>query len=402
MSDHTTEQTGSQLTFRIDLSDVLRRHVREAIRVIFDEELEGALGCSRYERTEERRGYRNGTESRRMILDTGPEELQVPRGRLFQPDGSTTEFRSRLLPRYARRTRRINETILGLYLAGANTRRMKRALKPLFGETHLSKSAISRVVKRLQALFTDWDTRDLSQENYPLVFLDGILLKVRLARRVVSAPVLVVVGVEPDGKRRVVGLRLAASEAGACWRDFVASLEKRGLPEPLIVVTDGHKGLAKARDIWPSAKVQRCTRHKQQNLIDHGPKHARSEMLRDYRGMITADDAETAHQRYSAFLVKWRRLCPPVARSLEEAGLDLLTFYELPKLLWRSCRTTNGIENLNREFRRRTKNQGSFSTEMAAVTLLYGLLAFGQITLRRIDGYRALPLFLLSHQAKAA
>jgi putative transposase len=130
--------------------------------------------------------------------------------------------------------------------------------------------------------------------------------------------------------------------------------------------------------------------------------HARRELKRDYDRIIYADSGLTARAAYDAFVKKWTTLCAPVARSLEEAGLDLLTFYACPKMLSKALRTTNALENLNREFRRRTKTQASFSTEAAAVTLLFGLVAFKQIALRTIDGHKELPAFLAKEWSQAA
>jgi transposase-like protein len=260
----------------------------------------------------------------------------------------------------------------------------------LLGKEHLSKSAVSRVVARLKEYFLRWQERDLSEESYPILYLDGLNLKVRLARRVISVPVLAVLGVTPEGQKQLVALRLAVSEASACWSNVIGSLQKRNLSDPLLLVTDGHKGLRKALENWSSVKVQRCTVHKLQNLLEHCPVHARAEMKRDYTAIVRATDGIAAREAYDAFLSKWRTLCPSVAESLEEAGLALLTFYEFPKAMWKSLRSTNSLENLNREFRRRTKTQASFSTESAALTLLYGLVAFGQITLRKITGYKAM------------
>ena len=143
-----------------------------------------------------------------------------------------------------------------------------------------------------------------------------------------------------------------------------------------------------------------CIRHKWENLKKHCPAHAHGELQRDWYAIVRADSAMDAREAYAAFLTKWSKLVPAVARSLEEAGLELLTFYDLPRSLWRSVRTTNALENLNHEFRRRTKTQGSFGTEAAGVTLLWGLVAFGQIRLRRINGCKDLPLLL--QQEKAA
>jgi transposase-like protein len=307
-----------------------------------------------------------------------------------------------VLPRYSRRTRQADEAILGAYLAGANTRRIRRALEPLLGQANLSKSAVSRVVGQLKELFASWDRRDLSHDRFAILYLDAKNLKVRLVRRVIKVPVLVALGVEPDGTKQLVALRLAVRESGASWRELVEDLQRRGLREPMLIVSDGHPGLAKAVELWPSSRVQRCTVHKLRNLLEHCPKHAHAELQRDYHRIIYARDAMAARGAYDAFVTKWRRLCPAVAKSLEEAGGKLLTFYELPRPMWRSLRSTNTIENLNREFERRTKTQASFSTEQAAVTLLYGLVAFGQIRFRRIDGWRHLNTVLEQHWKEVA
>ena len=390
------------IRLRQDISTLLRRRVLEAVEAVLEEELAEALGTGRYERSEERRGYRNGHETRRVTTEVGPQTLEVPRGRIVEDDGSTREFQSEVVPRYARRTRKVDEAILGAYLAGANTRRIRKALEPLLGSEHLSKSAVSRVAARLKGQFAEWSERDLSEEPYAILFLDGFHLKVRMARRVVSVPVLAALGVAPDGSKRLVALELAASEAAACWSRLVSDLERRGMASPVLVISDGHRGLTKAIEAWPQAQVQRCAVHKWQNLVKHCPAHAHRELKRDYDRIVYAKSGLTAREAYQAFVTKWKKLCPAVATSLEEAGEQLLTFYAFPKAMWKSLRTTNSIENLNREFRRRTKTQASFSTEEAAVTLLYGLVAFGQIQLRRICGYEHVAELIESQEDVAA
>lgn len=388
--------------FRQDLERQLREQVREAIEAVLEAELTAALGSGRHERTGTRTGYRHGATERTITTGAGPRQLRVPRGRVRQADGTPREFRSALLPRYARRTREVDAAILSSYLAGANSRRIRGALRPLLGEQHLSKSAVSRIVGRLKTLFATWQARPLEAERYGVLFLDAIHLKVRLARRVVAVPVLAALGVLPDGQKRLVALQLAASEAASAWGALLTDLQRRGLPAPRLVVTDGHAGLTQALAGWTTGRVQRCTTHKGRNLAAACPAHARAEMLRDYHAITHASDGLAARAAYDAFGQKWQTLCPPVVRSLEEAGLDLLTFYEFPEPMWKSLRSTNSLENLNREFRRRTKTQASFGTEAAAVTLLYGLVAFGQIRLRRIDGHQHLPAFLAKEWAQAA
>jgi len=398
----TSTSPATILQFRQDIEAQFRGKIREALEAALAEELAAVLGSQPHERTAQRRGYRNGAIARTITTPEGTRAVTVPRGRVVDRDGTTTEFRSELLPRYARRTREIDEAILGCYLGGVNSRRIRTALKPLLGERHLSKSAVSRIVARLKALFATWQDRDLSTERYAVIFLDGFHLKVRLAKRVVSVPVLAALGVAENGQKSLLQLRLAASEAEVTWSAIVTDLQQRGLAAPLLLVTDGNAGLKNALKQWEGVRIQRCTTHKLENLKAHCPQHARAEMKRDYDRIIYADDGLAARAAYDAFVKKWSTLCPAVAKSLHEAGLELLTFYAFPKETWKSIRTTNLIENLNREFRRRTKTQASFSTEAAALTVLYGLVAFGQIQLRKIDGYTKLPSFLEKEWKKVA
>ncbi len=164
MKKPTTISKESVSEYREFVQLRLRKRVLEAIEVVLEEEVDQALGCGSYERAEDRRGYRNGAETRRVTTSVGTRELRVPRARVRDEEtGETTEFRSELLPRYARRTREVDEAILGTYLSGANSRRIRKALKPLLGEEHLSKSAVSRVVSRLKERFEEWQNRALSE-----------------------------------------------------------------------------------------------------------------------------------------------------------------------------------------------------------------------------------------------
>jgi len=394
--------TTTILEFRRGIEAEFRQQIREALEVAMAEEITAALGLGRHERSTTRQGYRHGTVERTVTTPAGPRQVRLPRARLDRADGGSEEFQSQILNRYARRTREVDEAILGCYLGGVNTRRIKAALRPLLGSAHLSKSAVSRIVSRLKELFTTWRTRDLSGERYAIVFLDAVHLKIRVARRVVSVPVLAALGVNDSGQKTLLALQVAAAEAEATWGAVLADLQERGLPAPLLLVVDGNAGLKKALKQWVGVRVQRCTIHKLRNLEAHCPRHARPELKRDYDRIVYASDGLAARAAYDAFVKKWSGLCPAVATSLEEAGLDLLTFYDFPKPTWRAIRTTNTLENLNREFRRRTKTQSSFGTEEAALTLLYGLVAFGQIELRRIDGHQHLPAFLADAWQKVA
>jgi transposase-like protein len=373
------------------------------IAEILDEELAAGLGACRHERGPGRTGYRHGSSPPRQLMTSlGPVEIAIPRGRLKTATGMK-EFESQIVRRYERRTRRLDAALLACYFAGANTRKIKLALKPLVGGTALSKSAVSRVVKRLESLFKAWRDRDLSQESYPILILDAIRIAVRMARRVVKVPVQAVIGVNESGEKVLLELRLAPSESHKAWEGLVSSLVERNLCSPLLVLLDGNAGLIRSvREAWPGTKLQRCTTHKLENLMAKAPKHSHAELKRDFGAITHAENRSEAEKSYEAFLKKWRKLVPEVMVSLEEAGMELLTFYDFPSEMWKSLRTTNLIERVNEEFRRRVKTQCSFPTEASALVLLFGLIASGTIRMRKIDGYHRLKDVVVAAERKIA
>ena len=372
------------------LSEALRGRVREVILKLAEAELAEVLAAGPYQRNSERRGYRNGSRERWIRTGLGATVIELPRARLSE-GGQDKEWQSVLIERYQRRARSVDSALLGCYLSGANGRRIRGALSPLLRGAPLSKSAISRIVGRLQALFTDWRKRSLEEEAVVLLYLDAIALRVRIANKVVSAPVLVGLGVKADGQKMVLDLELLQSESSECWGGFIEGLVGRGLKRPCLVIIDGNKGLRAAVDRnWPGIEVQRCTVHKLRNLERHTPRHALEEVKSDYHRIIQAESLEQAKKAYREFVVKWKKLAPKVVGSLEEAGEELLTFYSFPNSQWKSLRTTNAIERLNGEFRRRVKTQGSLPSAQAAELLLFGLIISGQIHMRRIDGWKDL------------
>lgn len=390
MSKLTTADPAPQVR-SCDVTLALRVRVREAIEAVIEEELAAALGCAKGERSASRAGDRHGHGGgrRKVLTEYGPAELLIPRARLRNADGSTSEWHSSVLPRYQRRTQKVDAALLGTYLAGGNTRRLRTALAPLLGQDMLSRSAISRITGRLQSLFEEWRRRDLSQETLAVVYFDGIYLPVRLAKRVVKVPVLIALGVREDGQKVLVAMQLVSGETTVGWASLITDLARRGLAAPALVIVDGNPGLLGAlRKEWPQVKIQRCIKHKWENLKAHAPKHAHREMKRDYDAVVMADGLSAARQAYASFVKKWTSLCPSAVRSLEEAGTDLLTYYQFPRSQWKCLRTTNALERLNGELRRRTKTQGSFRQESSALVLLWGLVAFGQIKLRKIDGWK--------------
>ena len=368
---------------------VMRERVREAIEAIIEEELEAALGAASSARVgEDRRGYRHGTRLRTLATSLGPATIAMPRARLDAGDGATREWQSRVVPRYQRRTTRVDEAILGIYLAGTNTRRVKSALAPLLKGAPLSKDAVSRLVGRMSEDFESWRTRDLANEEIGYLFMDGWYPKVRIGKRRERVPVLVTLGVREDGEKVVLDMRIAGEESAVAWGEVVSDLVKRKLRAPVLAIIDGNPGLPDAlRQQWPKIEIQRCTVHKLRNLEAKVPRALREELCEDYRRMVYGKTVAEVEKGRTAFARKWKLRCPAVVRSLEEAGDELFTFLRFPKSQWRSLRTTNALERINEEFRRRTKTQASLPNEESVLLLLFGLLRSGKVKMRKIDGW---------------
>jgi transposase-like protein len=297
----------------------------------------------------------------------------------------------------------VNEAVMGVYLAGGNTRRLGGALRPLLKAAPLSRSAVSRIVGTLKGELEAWQARSLADLDVVYLYLDALALRVRSAGRVASVPVLAAVAVLADGQKQLLALELCGSEATAAWNGFLEALVTRQLKMPVLCVIDGNPGLRRAVGaVWPRADVQRCCVHKLRNLERKAPKHALAELRADFHRIVYAESAELARAAYAAFERKWAKRCPGVVRSLQEGGAELLTFYRFPKGQWKTLRTTNVIERLHEEFRRRVKTQGALPTEDAALVLLFSLVASGQIRLRRIDGWRRLPAVIREHLRSVA
>jgi putative transposase len=383
-----------ELFGRDRLAEALRGKVRAMIMTLAEAELAEVLAAGSYERCEGRRGYRNGKRQRSISTGLGATVIELPRARISEGE-LEKEWHSGLIARYQRRARSVDQALLGCYLSGANGRRIRGALSPLLRGAPLSKSAISRLVGRLEVLFTQWRSRSLATEAVILLYLDAIVLRVRIAKKVISVPVLVGMGVKEDGQKVILDLELFQSESSSCWEGFFEGLISRGLKPPRLVIIDGNKGLrAAVEKNWPGTAVQRCTVHKLRNLERHAPRHALEEVKSDYHRIVYAESLEQAKKAYRDFISKWKKLAPKVVVSLEEAGDELLTFYRFPKSQWKSLRTTNAIERLNGEFRRRVKTQSSLPDARAAERLLFGLIISGQIQIRRIDGWRDLKQVL--------
>jgi transposase-like protein len=392
MKDDSSKGAWRQADRRPDLDSIevgVRGRIRAWIEELVEAELTAVLGTEASERREtDRIGYRHGHRARTLATSLGPTTFDLPRARLRDEAGGTTEWRSAMVARYQRRTPRVDEALLGVYVSGTNARRIRSALAPLLRGTPMSKDAISRLTGRLAEDFAAWRGRDLGHDGVRYLFLDGWYPKVRLGKQRVRVPVLVTLGVCADGRRVLLDLRMVGEESAAAWREVIDSLVARHIGVPALAVIDGNPGLITAlRTAWPTIAVQRCTAHKLRNLQAKAPARWREEVSEDYRRMIYAESAAAVQKARGSFLKKWRLRCPPVAASLEEAADDLFTFVRFPSTQWKALRTTNAIERINGEFRRRVKTQASLPSQDAVLLLLFGLIRGGYIKLRALVGW---------------
>ncbi|MBP1290258.1 MULTISPECIES: IS256 family transposase [Bradyrhizobium] len=376
----------------------VRERAREFIEELIRGELDAALARPRYERSRKvgqegkpgMTGHRHGSRPRSLIGSFGPIEIAVPRARLNTADGKTTEWKSQSLRAYQRRTLAADALIASCYLAGTNTRRVRRALSALFAGA-VGKDTVSRVWRKVKSDWDAWNARSLANEPIVRLILDGTVVRVRLDRKATAISLLVVIGVRTDGQKILLAIKAMGSESTEAWRAVLDDLIRRGLRRPEFLIVDGAPGLEAAiAAVWDGVPVQRCTVHKHRNLLAHAPERLHEEITADYNDMIYAETREEIEARRKAFVRKWRLKHRAVADSLQEAGDRLFSFTRLPPSQWKSARTTNAIERLHEEFKRRIKTQTVLPSADTAAMLFWALLASGQINMRKVDGWKTL------------
>ena len=378
----------------------LRVTVRGFIETMIEEELDTALSRPRYGRRLELTaadnaaapivGHRHGHRMRSLTGTFGPTQIAVPRARIIGEDGKTAEWKSKSLRAYQRRTKQAEALIAGAYLSGTNTRRVRRALSAVF-KGAVSKDVVSRTWRKVKGDWDAWNVRSLKDEPIVRLILDGTVVRARLDKKATSISLLVAMGVRQDGQKVLLAVKNMGGESEAAWRALLDDLVNRGLKTPELVIVDGAAGLEKALTaLWSDMPVQRCTVHKHRNLLVHAPGRLHEEISADYNDMIYADSKPEIEARRKAFIRKWRLKCRAVADSVEEAGDKLFTFTRFPKSQWKSIRTSNAIERLHEEFKRRIKTQTVLPSAETAAMLFWALLASGQITMRKVDGWRSL------------
>ena len=248
----------------------------------------------------------------------------MPRARLNTADGKTTEWKSKALRAYQRRTLAADALIASTYLAGTNTRRVRRALAALFGGA-VGKDTVSRVWRKVKTDWDAWNARSLADEPIVRLILDGTVVRVRLDRKATSISLLVVIGVREDGQKVLLAIKSMGGESAEAWRAVLDDLIKRGLRRPEFLIVDGAPGLEKAiAAVWDGVPVQRCTVHKHRNLLASAPERLHEEIGADYNDMIYAATPEEIEARRKAFIRKWRLKHRAVADSLAGSGRPAL------------------------------------------------------------------------------
>lgn len=324
------------------------------------------LGAAPYERTEERTAYRNGTRDRELTTRVGKLTLKVPRHRNGQ-------FSTELFSRYQRSEQALVLAMMEMVINGVSTRKVELITEELCGEK-FSKSTVSALCKQLDPIVHAFRTRPL-KSHYPFIIVDALYLKVREDHRVQSRGLLIAVGINEDGYREIIGFQVANTETESSWGEFFVSLKERGLKDVHLVTSDNHKGLAKAvRRHFQGATWQRCQTHFSRNMLDQTPKALQPEMKEDLRELYEAVDLDSARKVRDQIIGKYETRAPKAAALLDEAFDDITAVLAVPLKYRKRLRTTNSVERLNQEIRRRERVIRIFPNEASVIRLMGALL----------------------------
>jgi putative transposase len=348
-------------------ADFVRTAVERLMQAIIDLEVEQRIGAGRYERTEARSNYRNGSRPRDWDTTAGTVHLRIPKLR----HGS---FFPALLEPRRRADRALVNVVAEAYVQGVSTRKVDELVQAL-GLEGIDKSTVSRLATTLDEEVRAFRQRALTQA-YPYLWLDATFPKVREGGRVVSMALMIAVGVDVQGQRSILGLDLGYSENGANWTEFLRSLVDRGLHGVQLVTSDDHKGLkAAVRSVLVGATWQRCTVHFTRNAVAQAPKQAQPAISAMVRQIFAQPDRQAAEEHLARTAQSLQPRFPKVATMLLDAEPDLLAHMDFPAAHWRQIRSTNGLERLNREITRRTDVVGIFPNREAVIRLAGALLA---------------------------
>jgi len=344
--------------------------IPELIRILVNqamqEERAHYLQAGEYERTAERKGYANGYKPKTVKTRLGEITFSIPQVR----EGG---FYPSVLEKGLRSERALTMTLAEMYVQGVSTRKVKEITEQLCG-FEVSAEQVSRATAQLDSVLQEWCERPLGEIRY--LYLDARYEKVRESSQVRDAAVLVATGIDPSGERQVLGVSVSLSEQEAHWKDFLKALKERGLQGVQLVISDDHQGLGAARRaVLGSVPWQRCQFHLQQNAGAYVPRQAmRSEVAADIRSIFNASDRKTADELLRAAIQKYVTSAPRLSAWLEENLSEGFTVFDFPLDHRRSIRTTNSLERINKEIRRRTRVVGIFPNPASCLRLVSALL----------------------------
>ena len=354
------------------LFEMIRANVRETVghylSGLMDVELTHFLGRDRYERCEGDPNHRNGSYPRDFTLKgVGEVGVKVPRDR-------KGEFQTEVLPRSKQYEDALREDMSVMFLAGVSTRTLALISERLIGRK-ISAGEVSKVSSHLTEAVETWRERDLSQEAIKYLFVDGTLFSMRVEGSVEKVPVLVAIGVTVDGHRTVLGLQAGDKESASSWRELFKDLKRRGLDGSTVTlgIMDGLSGLERVfMEEFSNAKVQRCQVHVARNVLAKVPRKLKKSIADEIRSIFYASSRKKALEFFKLFKAKWEKEIPSAVKCLENSLETCLTYLQFPEEEWVCLRTTNVIERVNKEFKRRTKPMEILAGERSC----YMLLAF--------------------------
>lgn len=372
--------------------DLIKSVVREVVQEILESEMDDALQAEKGERTSSRLGYRSGYYSRSLITRVGKLELRVPQDRQGR-------FRTEVFERYQRSEKALVSALMEMYLQGVSTRKVKAITEELCGH-EFSASTISRIVQQLDKELEKFAQRRL-EEPYPYVILDARYEKVREDGAVRSQAVLIAIGINWEGRRCVLGVELANRESASSWKELLLGLRRRGLNGVEFVVSDDHAGLRKAiAEVLNEAVWQRCYVHFLRNALDYLPRKADDDCLMELRWIYDRRNLEEAQRDVGVWLAKWSARYPKLCSWVEENIPETLSFYRLPRQHHKHLKSSNMLERLMEEFKRRTLIVRIFPNTASCLRLIRALAI--EMHENWIEATRYLNMEPLSEQKKEA
>ena len=385
-----TAAKGSWKELLLEDQDLLRSLMKQALEQVLDGEMSEALGAGKSERSEGRLGYRSGYYGRSLITRVGKLELRVPQDRQGR-------FRTEVFARYQRSEKALVHAVMEMYIQGVSTRKVKAITEELCGH-EFSASTVSEMVQKLDAELEAFAHRKLGEE-YPYLILDARYEKVRQSGTVRSQAVLVAIGINQEGRRCVLGVELANRESTTSWKDLLQGLRQRGLRGVEFVVSDDHAGLRRAiAEVLTEATWQRCYVHFLRNALDYLPRKGDDDCLMELRWLYDRRDLEEARRDLAAWLGKWTPRYPKLCLWVEENIDSTLSFYRLPREHHKHLKSTNMLERLMEELKRRTLVVRIFPNEESCLRLVRALAV--EIHENWIEAIRYLNMEPLEEQRK--